>query len=248
MIKDVHFSGPRTPCKICAGSADLYGVVDFNKSCREAENVFLPLLGVPVYYHRCDNCGLIFSNAFDQWSAADFQNYIYNAAYAEVDPEHTDVHPRKLADMVFSFIKGAGDLRVLDYGGGTGLTAAVLRDKGIAAISWDPMREEAQPVQSRFDLVTCFEVFEHTATPRSTAENALTFLDHKGVLLFSTLAIDTLTPRDAGFWYIAPRNGHITLYSPKSLQALFAPLDCNVHHFNDNVHMAYRTLPAWLSP
>jgi len=53
MNKYVHFSGPTTICKVCSGPAALYGVVDFNKNCLEVRDVFLPLLGVAVYYHEC---------------------------------------------------------------------------------------------------------------------------------------------------------------------------------------------------
>ena len=247
MLKPLPFSGPQTSCKICKGAAPLYGVVDFNKNCLEREGVFLPLLGVPVYYYQCESCGLIFSEAFDDWSPADFRAHIYNDAYITVDPEYVEVRPQKLADMVFNFIKRGANLKPLDYGGGEGRTAALLRERGIAATSWDPLASTALPPGDTFDVVTCFEVFEHTTRPRATAEDALRFLAPQGVLLFSTLTAEGLPPRHVDYWYLAPRNGHVTIYSKAALKTLFAQLGCTVHHFNDNVHMAYRRLPAWLA-
>ena len=248
MLKSLHIAGLHTSCKICGGPAALYGVVDFNKNCLERENVFPVLSGVPVYYYRCESCGLIFSRAFDEWTHADFQEHIYNSDYARVDPDYAETRPQLLADMVFNFIKQAGQLKVLDYGGGAGRTAELLRARGIAATSWDPMTSAALPPGALFDVVTCFEVFEHTPVPLATAEDALRLLDPKGVLIFSTLTADELPPRAVHAWYIAPRNGHITIYTKTALKVMFERFGCTVHHFNSNVHMAYRQLPAWLAP
>ena len=248
MIKDVHFSGWEAACKVCGGPAALYGVVDFNKNCLEVRGVYLPLTGVPVYYHECKGCGLIFSNAFDTWSAADFQEHIYNAEYINVDPDYVDTRPRQTAEMVFNFIKQGSRLQVLDYGSGNGLMSQVLCERGIDATSWDPVNNEALPDKKDFDVVTCFEVFEHAASPQATNKEILTFLAPSGVVVFSTLTTDQLPYRDVGYWYIAPRKGHITIYSRKALKTLFAGFGYKVHHFNDNVHMAYRDLPAWLAP
>jgi hypothetical protein len=247
MLKALNSIKAETACKVCGGRAALFGVVDFNKSCLENQDVFLPLLGVPVYYHRCESCGLLFSVAFDDWAAADFRTHIYNEGYGRADPDYREVRPRQVADMIFNFIRNGRDLKLLDYGGGEGVTAHLLRERGIDAVSWDLMTEDSVPQRAHFDVVTCFEVFEHTATPRMTAEDALTFLGGEGVLLFSTLTVEELTPRDITSWYIAPRNGHITIYSKKALKTLFAQLGCTVHHFNDNVHMAYKKLPPWLA-
>ena len=38
------------PCKVCGAPSPLDGVVDFNKSCSEAQGTLLPLRGMPVYY------------------------------------------------------------------------------------------------------------------------------------------------------------------------------------------------------
>jgi 2-polyprenyl-3-methyl-5-hydroxy-6-metoxy-1,4-benzoquinol methylase len=243
----VRFSGSQSQCKICASPASIYGVVDFNKNCLENRDVFLPLVGVPVYYHQCEKCRLIFSNAFDDWTTADYQRHIYNSDYVKVDPDYVEARPRQLADMVFNFIKRGDGLQLLDYGGGSGLMAELLRQKGVAATSWDPMTANPLPDKHHFDVVTCFEVFEHTASPTATAKSALGLLGRNGVLLFSTLTADALPPREVGFWYIAPRNGHITIYSKKSLRTLFAKFGYKTHHFNDNVHMAYQELPAWVT-
>jgi SAM-dependent methyltransferase len=239
--------GRQLPCKVCAGTAELYGVVDFSKSCEEQHGVFVAMTGVPVYYHRCPTCGLIFTSVFDHWPLSKFAEHIYNEDYATVDPDYLERRPTSNADLVAQFIRRGSFLRVLDYGGGNGLLAGLLRARGIAASSWDAMIDRVRPEPAAYDVVTSFEVFEHTPDPVATCAEALACLRPQGVLLFTTLTVDKLPPRAAQFWYIAPRNGHVTIHTRQSLARLFARFGYQLHHFSDVLHVAMREVPAWLA-
>ena len=235
-------------CKICGTHSNLYGVADFSKSCEEAKKKYLPLLGVPIYYHKCGNCGLIFTVSFDEWSVKDFSKFIYNDDYIEVDPDYIEARPTGNAKMVYDFIKANTSIRLLDYGGGNALQARLLRDKQINCDSWDPLvPSEFFPQSSYYDLITAFEVLEHTPTPVETTKQILQFLKENGAFLFSTLTIDGLPDGGIGFWYISPRNGHVTIYTQKSLDVLFLKFGYSLHHFNNLMHLAYRKIPPWLS-
>ncbi len=239
--------GQTLPCKVCNNPADLYGVVDFSKNCEEQRGLYLPLSGVPVYYHRCKSCGLIFTAVFDHWPMAYFAERIYNDGYAQVDPDYLERRPQANQALVADFVQRGQALQVLDYGGGNGRLAALLRERGITASSWDPMIDPGSPPQAGFDVVTSFEVFEHTPTPVATCAQALSCLRPSGVLLFTTLTVDKLPPGAAHFWYIAPRNGHITIHTRQSLAALFGRFGYRMHHFTDVLHLAVREVPAWLT-
>lgn len=238
-------TAPFASCKVCNQKAPLYGVVDFNKNCEEPNGLWLSVAGIPIYYHRCEQCGLVFTVAFDQWEKQHYQRYIYNDDYITVDPEYLEIRPRNFAGMMYNFLEARTDLKLLDYGGGNGAMAGILREKGIDCQSWDTMDENTPyPQRQMFDIVTSFEVFEHTPTPLATAEEALSFLKPEtGLLLFSTFTIDALPPRSISHPYIAPRNGHVTIYTQKSLSILFGKFGYKLHHFNVGTHLAYKTLP-----
>jgi hypothetical protein len=78
------------PCKICRHPAAFFDVVDFNKCA--GFYCFGPA-DVSVNYHRCSECGFLFTAFFDDWSPEDFRRFIYNGDYRLVDPEYEAVRP-----------------------------------------------------------------------------------------------------------------------------------------------------------
>ncbi|KAA8726673.1 class I SAM-dependent methyltransferase [Ewingella americana] len=230
-----------TPCKVCSGHATLHGVCDLNKSCEERRGSFLPLAGVPIYYHRCDACGLIFTRAFDRWSKADYLQHIYNEDYVKVDPDYVDIRSRDNAALIISFIKPGLHPKVLDYGGGNGRLAKLLNDAGIDAQSWDPMNEEPLSAHlGSFDLVTAFEVLEHTPDPLASLCQALSLINESGAMLFSTLLSNAASRRGVNHWYISPRNGHITIFTRAALTKLLGNFGFQLHSVNEGLHIAVR--------
>ncbi|MBB4367951.1 2-polyprenyl-6-hydroxyphenyl methylase/3-demethylubiquinone-9 3-methyltransferase [Bradyrhizobium sp. cir1] len=237
------------PCKICTAEAALFGVVDFAKHCNEARGGRLPLLGRPVYYHRCQVCGFLFTDAFDDWSEANFKADIYNDGYIEVDPDYREVRPTNSAKLVQHFFGARkAELRLLDYGGGDGLLSATLRDSGfLEAQTFDPfVADFARPPQEKFDIVTCFETLEHMPDPMAGIAAIASSTKEDGLVLFSTL----VQPADfemhgVNWWYVGPRNGHVSIFSRTALVLAWQHHGYQTASFNDNLHMAFRALPEF---
>jgi SAM-dependent methyltransferase len=235
-------------CKCCGGHSSLCGVVDFNKNCEIGRTNPLPLAGIPIYYYRCTRCAFIFTIDFDGFTDQQFLDVIYNQQYALVDPEYAQVRPGGNAEFLKSLFSAHKSISILDYGGGNGLLASRLRASGFLKVdSYDPfVREFSTRPAERYDCIVCFEVVEHSNRPRETFAELNSLLKPDGLLLFSTL----LQPPDidaagVGWWYIAPRNGHVSLYTEAALVSLFNPLGLKLGSFNYNLHIAFRQLPAF---
>jgi hypothetical protein len=205
-------------CKLCGCVTELFDVVDFNKCCSEQNPYMFGRSGVAVAYHRCPRCDFVFTEFFDDWTTVEFAQFVYNDDYIKVDGEYAGARPRRVADRIAQQLSRHFRQRILDYGSGSGLFEAQLRTHGFVNVtSYDPFSSPARPA-GRYDIITCFEVLEHTPTPVETLADIASLLAPGGCVLFGT----GLQPVDIGkvrgsWWYIAPRNGHVSIYSHRSL-------------------------------
>jgi SAM-dependent methyltransferase len=232
-------------CTLCGAPSRLVGVVDFHKSCLERAGKRLGVLGIPIYYRRCSRCALVFADTMLHWTDEDFARHIYNADYPAVDPDYAEVRPVGNARWLLHLLgEAARATTVIDYGGGNGRFAAELRASGMRAATIDPHASHGPPDFVMADLVTAFEVFEHAIRPQRMLDAILALMRPDGALIFSTL----LQPSDfdLGWWYVAPRNGHVSLYSRTSLEMLLRSRGLHLASFSDGMHVAFRQLPAFL--
>ena len=244
-------SAEPAPCKICGGEAPLYGVVDFNRNCEIPNGITLALTGTPIYYRRCGSCGFLFTDAFDNWNKDEFKTYIYNDAYYSVDPGYVAERPNSNAEVVARLwgpLKA--ETRVLDYGGGNDVFCAALRASGFpVAVTYDPMVPEfARRPDGKFNLVTCFETLEHLPDPTAGIAQIIEYAADPGLVLFTTLLLPTdFDKQRLNWWYIGPRNGHVSIFSKQALTAAWNRYGYKIASFNDNNHFAFRTLPPFLA-
>jgi 2-polyprenyl-6-hydroxyphenyl methylase/3-demethylubiquinone-9 3-methyltransferase len=241
-------AGP-IPCRICRQPAPLFGLVDFNRNCQIPGALQLPLTGTPVYYRRCVNCGFLFTDGFDEWTADEFRRHIYNADYLGVDPEYMEARPRAHARLVqHTFGAHKAALRILDYGGGNDVLCAALRAEGFpVAVTYDPFVPQYSQVPSgQFDLITCFETLEHMPDPIAGIKAMVALLAEPGLVLFSTLVqpwdFDQLA---MNWWYVGPRNGHISLFSRNALALAWHSQGYSMRSLSENLHVAFRTVPPF---
>ena len=245
---------PFTPraiaCKICGGPARPFGAVDFSRSCEDDRGVALPRTGIDIHYRRCGRCGFLYTDAFDDWSPADFEAAIYNEGYAQVDPDYESNRPAESSkEIIRAFGVNASVLRVLDYAGGNGAFAQHLRAAGFPRVeTYDPFdpRHRARP-EGLFNVVTCFEAIEHMPDPAAGMAEIASFLAEDSVIVFSTvLQPANIGEVGMGWWYVGPRNGHISLFSSDALQRLGKAAGLTVISATNSVHVAYRKPPSFI--
>jgi hypothetical protein len=237
-------------CKICKANASLFGVVDFNKTCNEGHYPF-GVLGVPIYYHRCQNCQFVFTRAFDAVEGAFWGNFIYNETYYKLlDPEYQLSRPKLSAELVHAVCSfmGRSDVVGLDFGGGNGAMAKILSGQGINYFTHDPYGASnlKEADFRKFNVVSAFEVLEHTTDPLVTFEEMLRFVAKGFVGVISTQCSDGLIDekKRLSWHYVAPRNGHVSIYSQKSLDVLAKAFSINhvavsrgTHVFGKNANL-----------
>jgi hypothetical protein len=249
MIRLKPATSAAVPCKVCGGAAPVCGTVDVNRNCEIPGGVTLPPIGLDVPYRRCAQCDFLFTDAFDDWSQADFKTHIYNSGYITVYPDYALSRPRANADAVLQlFGAHKAMLRVLDFGGGNDVLCMALREAGVpVAVTYDPFVPEfAKPPEGTFNLVTCFETLEHMPDPIAGTAAIAAYASDPGMVLFSTLVqpadFDTLGLK---WWYVGPRNGHVSMFSRQALALAWRRHGFNLASLTDNLHIAFKTMPEF---
>jgi SAM-dependent methyltransferase len=243
-------AGQSVDCPICGGASALHDVVDFSKSCEEPKGKFAPLSGLPIYYRLCNVCMFCFAPEMCAWPPERFAAEVYNEGYAWFDPDYESARPMANAQELASAFKGhEGEIRHLDYGGGNGLLSRLMRERGFNSASYDPFVDTDVDLADlgEFDLITAYEVFEHAPDVHALMANLMALRRENGVLLFTTLLNDgQIAPNQRlSWWYAAPRNGHISLYSQASLARLAERYGLRFGSFNVGVHAMLQTSPTW---
>ena len=133
--------------------------------------------------------------------------------------------------------------RVLDYGGGYGVFVRLMRDVGFDFFWQDKHTENLFargfefPESEKFtiELLTCFEAFEHFATPVTELENLLSISRN---ILLSTEFIPEPTPSPDKWWYYGTEHGqHIGFFQKKTFEFLARKYNLYFYTNGHNIHL-----------
>jgi len=236
------------PCKVCGSPAPWLGAVDFSKWCsRDWRKT--PATGVGVDYYRCNSCGLLFSPSFDRFSPEEWKRYIYNAEYLQIDPDYAGERGHSYGNLFAKAFPDGPQLHTIDYGGGQGSLGAALRGLNWQNVTtYDPFVPEfSQRPANKADLVIALEVLEHAHNPAATFDEMASLRNDDGLILATTLFLPPVTNSSLlEWWYVAPRNGHVTIHTEKSLRLLASRANLRMcSNPTASVHYFWRERPAW---
>jgi 2-polyprenyl-3-methyl-5-hydroxy-6-metoxy-1,4-benzoquinol methylase len=191
-----------------------------------------------VDYFKCDSCNFI-STDEPFWLTESYQDAI---ADADTGILERNIKFKKVVPFIIKiYFNPKG--KFLDYGAGYGIFVRMMRDNGydfwwqdeycnnLFARKFDI---KTLSNDTKFELLTAFEVFEHLKDPKSEVKKMLQFSDN---ILFSTILTDSVS-EIKDWWYLSPETGqHISLFSKQSLQKLALELRLNFYSNGYNFHL-----------
>lgn len=186
-----------------------------------------------IELRKCAGCGLVFS-AEDEYS----YEGLFNDSFVDKSKEDLVGKARSegIDSLVSELVEKTGiakGTRVLDFGGGIGLTALMFQDYGVDAVVVEASRkyaekheslgitsfrsaEEAFKHKGTFDLVVMKDVLEHLSNPKEILAQLIASVKPGGY--FYIRVPNVIAYR---FHWSIDTKGHINHFTPKIVFELF---------------------------
>lgn len=183
-------------------------------------------------YLRCEVCKLVFVPTQYHLSA--------EAAKAEYDLHQNSPDDQGYRKFLSRLVKPLSERLCsgacgVDFGCGPGPTLSVmLEEAGFEVINYDPVYfPDNSALTLKYDFVTCTEVVEHFARPRTDFPCLFRMLMYDGILGIMT----KLVKDQASFksWHYIHDPTHISFYSKKTFIWLANRYKCGIKFIGDDV-------------
>ncbi|MBI3520533.1 MAG: class I SAM-dependent methyltransferase [Bacteroidetes bacterium] len=212
-------------CKICnSPTKQLFEKIILNK--------------YKTFYHKCTSCDFIQTDE-PVWIEEAYSNVITSTDIGLLNRNIYLVKETKIIiDACFPEAKV-----MLDYAGGYGVYVRLMRDEGYNFYRQDAYCEnifaktfDIETIKdTRFDIVTAFEVLEHFVNPLQEIEKVLSYAE---TAIFSTVLIPENDNDLPNWWYLATETGqHVAFYSEKSMNYIAKKYHKNYYCRNGNLHV-----------
>ena len=209
-------------CKICENTTEHFA---------EARILFK----YDIKYFKCPTCGFIQTEE-PYWLEEAYSDAINYSDIGLLKRNSDLVSPTSNIISMF-FNEG----KYIDYGAGYGVFVRMMRDKGYDFYWQDKYCENLYAKDfiydenTKYKLLTAYEVFEHLPEPTKEVRN---MLQHSDNILFSTYLIPNNNPKPNEWWYYTTDHGqHISLYSRKSLEMLASEFNKYFYTNGKNIHL-----------
>lgn len=215
-------------CKICKNISNQKSLGSINAGRVYSKNNYpLGKYDSEIEYYLCDDCKFIYSPTWDNKDTHFWEKEIYNEDYIKyVDPDFSGKRSRDIAPVLKLIIqvlekKFKTNVNVLDYGSGQSLLSKELKKlaTSINFESYDPYGANNSHSNINYDLIIAIEVFEHAVNVHELMQDILNRAHNDTIIIFTTKLISSLR-LNLEWDYIAPRNGHISIFSNQSLKKL----------------------------
>jgi hypothetical protein len=132
---------------------------------------------------------------------------------------------------------------MLDYAGGYGVFARLMRDEGYNFFRHDPYCEnifakhfdKSDSGIATFDVLTAFEVFEHFNEPIPEMEKLFALSPN---ILFSTTLLPEKETEINDWWYLSTETGqHIAFYSTNTMKYIAKKYNKQYYFSDNNIHL-----------
>lgn len=202
LMKETPIISQTEPCRLC-GSSETALLHRGEKRSHQRE------------FHHCGQCDLIFvPDSFLLNPAEERERYLLH----DNDPadEGYQAYLRNLLDEVVPLLEPGAE--GLDYGcGDPPVLAMMLRERGFSVEGWDLFfSPDAEPLDRRYDFVTCSETAEHFRRPLIEFERFDRLLRPGGVLGVMTQMLESWA--EFSEWHYRHDETHICFFSPLTMQ------------------------------
>lgn len=177
----------------------------------------LRLRKLTIDYFECESCKHLFSDYIEQ------DNMVGGEHEIGRNQQQNHIRLDRVATMTNGMKKE--DVNIVDWGCGHGMLVADLRAAGYNVMGFDPYNPEFNrlPEKGKYHVCLMVEIIEHTcpdyieldAINRCLLDGGLTYIETG----FSNIPQQDGIPLD-DYFYIAPQNGHSSIFSHHSLDLL----------------------------
>lgn len=171
-----------------------------------------------VEYFQCTNCKTLFSEPIDQDGMVGGEHE---------EGRNLGQNHLRLA-RVEEMAKGMKkeDVNILDFGCGHGKLVEYLLNSGFPNVrGYDAYNDNycVLPIKEKYHIITAIELIEHTSHPFIEVDVMWRSLVYGGCVMIETSFVDVAAEENIpleNYFYIAPQNGHATIFSHHGLDLL----------------------------
>ena len=198
-----------------------------------------------IDYFLCSNCGFLQTE----------EPYWLKEAYSEsINISDTGILSRnlnlskKVTTILSLFFDKHG--KFLDYAGGYGIFVRLMRDIGFDFYWYDKYTENLvargfeYKDDTKYEVLTSFESFEHFENPIDEIENMLKISKN---ILFTTELLPSPVPIPSNWWYYGLDHGqHISFYSDRTLKYIARKYGLYYYNFGILHLMLSKPVPKYI--